>query len=115
MAYGHVPSGMMRLVMTAQNPVSVIDAFGQRSESWLSFATLPVHVEVANTSDFTNDSGPSTRTDWRILAAWHPSMNNRSRLLWNDNGTQRTFNIRACWDRDQKRRRLEIEATEVTP
>jgi hypothetical protein len=24
------------------------------------------------------------------------------------------FNIRACFDRDQKRRRLEMEATEVT-
>ena len=27
----------------------------------------------------------------------------------------RTFNVRACWDRDQRRRRLEIEATEVLP
>jgi head-tail adaptor len=36
-------------------------------------------------------------------------------LLFNDHGTQRTFNVRACWDRDQRRRRLEIEATEVLP
>jgi head-tail adaptor len=35
-----------------------------------------------------------------------------SRLLYLDNGTERVFNIRACFDRDQKRRRLEIEATE---
>ena len=115
MSMGHVPSGMMRLVMTAQNPVRTVDAFGQASESWLSFATLPVHVELANTSDTMDDGGPATRTDWRILAPWHPSMNNRSRLLWNDNGTERTFTVRACWDRDQRRRRLEIEASEVTP
>jgi len=115
MASGHVPSGMMRLVMTAQNPVRIVDDFGQASESWLSFAVLPVHVEMANTSDVTFNDGPATRTDWRILAPWHPGMSNRSRLLWNDNGTERTFNLRACWDRDQKRRRLEIEATEITP
>jgi head-tail adaptor len=42
-------------------------------------------------------------------------MSNRSRLLWYDNGTERTFTVRACWDRDQRRRRLEIEASEVTP
>ena len=111
---GHVPSGMMRLVMTAQNPVATLDAFGQASESWLSFATIPFHIENANTEETMDDGGSSVRTDWRILAAFHPSVTTRSRLLLEDNGTTRTFFIKGCWDRDQKRRRLEINAVEVT-
>jgi len=54
------------------------------------------------------------RTDWRILAAFHPSVTTRSRLLLVDNGVTRTFFIKGCWDRDQKRRRLEINAVEIT-
>jgi head-tail adaptor len=37
-----------------------------------------------------------------------------SRILWQDGATLRTFNVRSCWDRDQRQRRLEVEATEVT-
>ncbi|RQW78002.1 MAG: hypothetical protein EHM62_07905 [Methylococcus sp.] len=111
---GHVPSGMMRLVMTAQNPVATVDAFGQAQESWLSFANIPVHIETANTEEGIGDGGVEVRTDWRILAAFHPSVTTRSRLLLVDNGVTRTFFIRGCWDRDQKRRRLEINAVEVT-
>jgi head-tail adaptor len=105
---------MMRLVMTAQNPVATVDAFGQAQESWLSFANIPVHIETANTEEGIGDGGVEVRTDWRILAAFHPSVTTRSRLLLVDNGVTRTFFIRGCWDRDQKRRRLEINAVEVT-
>jgi len=111
---GHVPSGMMRLVMTAQNPVATVDAFGQAQQSWLSFANIPVHIETANTEEGIGDGGVEVRTDWRILAAFHPSVTTRSRLLLVDNGVTRTFFIKGCWDRDQKRRRLEINAVEVT-
>jgi head-tail adaptor len=34
-------------------------------------------------------------------------------LVWSDNGNTRTFNIKGCWDRDQRRRTLEIDAVEV--
>ncbi len=112
---GHVPSGMLRLAMTAQNPVRTVDDFGQASESWVNVAVLHCHIEVASTNDTFGDRGPEVRTDWRILASFHPSVNTRSRLIFNDRGTERTFNVRACWDRDQRRRRLEIEATEVLP
>jgi head-tail adaptor len=105
---------MMRLVMTAQNPVATVDAFGQAQESWLSFANIPVHIETANTEEGIGDGGVEVRTDWRILAAFHPSVTTRSRLLLVDNGVTRTFFIKGCWDRDQKRRRLEINAVEVT-
>jgi head-tail adaptor len=106
---------MMRLVMTAQNPVATVDAFGQAQESWLSFANIPVHIETANTEEGIGDGGVEVRTDWRILAAFHPSVTTRSRLLLVDNGVTRTFFIKGCWDRDQKRRRLEINAVEVLP
>lgn len=111
---GHVPSGMLRLSMTAQNPVRTVDTFGQASTSWISVAQIACHIDTARSNEVIDDMGTSTRSDWRILAAWHPSVTNNSRLLYQDNGTERVFNIRACWDRDQKRRRLEIEATEVT-
>jgi head-tail adaptor len=110
---GHVPSGMLRLPMTAQNPVRTVDSFGQASEAWINVATLHCHIEVASTTEVMDDRGPAVRTDWRILSSYHPSVTTRSRLIWNDRGNDRTFNIRACWDRDQRRRRLEIEATEV--
>jgi len=106
---------MLRIPMTVQNPVRTVDAFGQADEAWISVGSLWCHVEVANTMEVVDDLGPAVRTDWRILASFHPSVNTRSRLLWNDRGTERTFNVRACWDRDQRRRRLEIEATEVLP
>ena len=44
---GHVPSGMLRLAMTAQNPVRTVDAFGQASEAWVNVAVLHCHIEVA--------------------------------------------------------------------
>ncbi len=110
---GHVPSGMLRLAMTAQNPIRTVDGFGQASEAWINVATLHCHIEVASTTEVMDDRGPAVRTDWRILSSFHPSVTTRSRLIWNDRGNDRTFNIRACWDRDQRRRRLEIEATEV--
>ncbi len=112
---GHVPSGMLRLAMTAQNPVRTVDDFGQASESWVNVAVLHCYIEMASTSEVIDDRGTAIRTDWRILSSFHPSVNARSRIVWNDHGTVRTFNIRACWDRDQRRRRLEIEATEVLP
>jgi len=112
---GHVPTGMLRTPMTVQNPVRTVDAFGQADESWISVGTVWCHVEVANTMEVVDDRGPAVRTDWRILATWHPSINTRSRLTMTDRGSTRTFNVRACWDRDQRRRRVEIEATEVLP
>ena len=112
---GHVPTGMMRIPMTVQNPVRTVDAFGQASEAWVSVGSVWCHVETANTAEVVDDLGPAVRTDWRILSGWHPSLTTRSRLVWNDRGTVRTFNLRACYDRDQRRRRMEIEATEVLP
>lgn len=109
-----MPSGMLRLSMTVQNPVRTVDAVGQAEVSWLSVANIACHIDSARTNEVVDDLGVNARSDWRILAAWHPAVSNNSRLLYQDNGTERVFNIRACWDRDQKRRRLEIEATEVT-
>lgn len=111
----HVPSGMLRHAMTVQNPVRTVDNFGQASEAWISVTMIRCHAEQMQTGDAIDDGGPAIRTDWRILAAWHPAVSTRSRLIWNDQGTNRTFNIRACWDRDSRRRRLEINATEVLP
>ncbi len=105
----HVPSGMLRHRMTVQNPVRTVDAFGQMND-------LTVYNSVKEqmqTGDAIDDGGPAIRTDWRILATWHPEVSTRSRLLWNDGTTDRTFNVRACWDRDNKRRRLEMNVTEV--
>lgn len=110
---GHVPSGMLRIPMTVQNPVRTVDAFGQAAEAWMTVGTVYAHVEVANTTETMDDRGPAIRTDWRILSGFHPSIGSRSRLLWNDNGNTRTFNVRGAWDRDQRRRRMEIDATEV--
>ncbi len=111
---GHVPSGMLRLSMTAQNPVRTVDDYGQAETSWISVAQIACHIETARTNEVIGDLGVNTRSDWRIIAAFHPSVTNNSRLVYQDNGTERVFHIRACWDRDQKRRRLEIEATEET-
>jgi head-tail adaptor len=111
----HVPSGMLRHSMTVQNPVRTVDAYGQGAEAWVNVGTLRCHAEQMRTGDVVDDLGPAIRTDWRIIANWHPDVSTRSRLLWDDGTTTRTFNLRACWDRDSRRRRLEIEATEVLP
>jgi head-tail adaptor len=111
----HVPGGMLRLVMTVQNRSVSVDAFGQQTETWSDVAMIAVHAEQMNTSEVMDDGGPAVRTDWRILAAWHPSVTTRSRLKWLDGITTRYFNLRSCYDRDNRQRRLEIEATEVLP
>ena len=111
----HVPGGMLRLVMTAQNRTVAVDALGQQTEAWSDVAMIAVHAEQMNTSEGFGDGGPEVRTDWRILAAWHPSVTTRSRLKWLDGTTTRYFNLRSCYDRDNRQRRLEIEATEVVP
>lgn len=111
----HVPGGMLRLVMTVQNRSVSVDTFGQQTETWSDVAMIAVHAEQMNTSEVMDDGGPAVRTDWRILAAWHPSVTTRSRLVWLDGVTTRYFNLRSCYDRDNRQRRLEIEATEVLP
>lgn len=110
---GHVPTGMLRIPLTIQVPVATVDSFGQQSEAWVSVGTMWAHVETAQTSEVIDDRGPAVRTDWRILGTWHPQVSSRARLIWVNHGTTRTFNIRGCWDRDQRRRRVEIDATEV--
>lgn len=112
---GHVPTGMLRIPMTIQVPVTAVDAFGQQSVAWVSVGTTWAHVDQAQVSEVLDDRGPAVRTDWRILATWHPQLTSRARLLWTDHGSTRTFDIRGCWDRDQRRRRVEIDATEVIP
>ena len=110
-----VPVGMLRLAMVAYNPTSGKDSLGQRTETWTAGPTLWCHIEQADTSETIDDEGVSARTDFRILASWHPDVTVRSRLVWNDSGNTRTFNVRSCWDRDQRRRTLEILATEIVP
>lgn len=107
--------GYYRFVMTVQNPVRTLDAFGQLVESWLNAGVIRANAERIQSTEVMDDQGPAVRTDWTIEATWFPNVSSRSRLVWNDHGTQRTFNIRGAWDRDGRRRRLEIEATEVLP
>ncbi len=111
----HVPSGMLRYAMTVQNRSVTTDSLGQAAETWSDVAVISCHAEQMQTNDVVDDGGPAIRTDWRILAAWHPDVTTRSRLKWVDRGTTRYFNLRGCWDRDGRQRRLEIEATEVVP
>lgn len=110
----HVPSGMMRNYLTVQNPVRTEDSLGQASVAWVNVGNTWAHIEQSRTAEVIDDGGVATRSDFRMLMAYLPDVSVNSRLLWNDGGTVRTFNIRACWDRDQRRRRLEVEATEVT-
>lgn len=109
----HVPTGMLRLYLTVQNPVRTVDAFGQADVSWVTVAGVWGHAEQSRTTEVLDDGGVSTRSDYRFLTSWHPSVSTNSRLLWQDGDTERVFNVRTAYDRDQRRRRLEIEATEV--
>lgn len=111
----HFPSGMLRNQVRVQNPVRAVDDFGQASTNWLTVANVPAHVEQSRTAETLDDGGISTRSDFTFVMAWHPDVSTDSRLVWDDNGTERTFNVRGCWDRDQRRRRLQVEATEVEP
>ena len=60
-----------------------------------------------------HERGVTSRADYRILASWHPNVTVRSRLIWVDNGVTRTFDVRGCWDVDQRRRTLTIDAVEM--
>jgi head-tail adaptor len=104
---------MMRQMVTVQNPTVTVDSLGQNSEAWLSVAAVPAHIEQMDTSESVDDGGPAIQTTYRMLAAWHPNVSTRSRLLWTDRGTVRYLNVRSCTDRDQRQRTLEIVAVEV--
>ena len=77
-------------------------------------AALPAYIEQMETAESVDDGGPAVQTTYRLMVPWHPSITTRTMLEWVDNGTTRILNIRACTDRDQRRRTLEIEAVEVT-
>lgn len=109
----HVPSGMLRLFLTVQNPVRTVDSLGQQDVAWITVGGVWAHAEQARTAEVIDDMGVSTRSDYRFLTSFLPSITTASRLLWQDGDTLRTFNIRNAYDRDQRRRRLEVEATEV--
>ena len=109
----HVPRGMMRQIVTVQNPTVTVDALGQAEEAWLSVAAIPAHIEQMETTETVDDGGPAIQTTYRLLAAWHPNVSTRSRLRWVDRGATRTMNVRSCTDRDQRQRTLEIVAVEV--
>jgi len=108
-----VPTGMLRLYFTVQNPVRTVDAFGQASVAWVSVGGIWGHAEQSRTTEVIDDGGIAARSDYRFLTGWHPQVTVNSRLLWQDGDSSRVFNIRTCHDRDQRRRRLEIEASEV--
>lgn len=110
-----IPIGMLRLEMVVWNPTSSKDSLGQRTESWSAGPTIWCHIEQAETREVIDDEGVSARTDFRILASWHSAVTVRSRIVWNDSGNTRTFNVRSCWDRDQRRRTLELIVTEIVP
>lgn len=112
----HVPHGMMRLQVVPKNPTVTVDALGQATETFAAItgvAALPAYIEQMETAESVDDGGPAVQTNYRIMVPWHPDITTRTRLEWDDNGTKRYLNIRACTDRDQRRRTLEIEAVEV--
>lgn len=108
-----VPTGMLRLYLKVQNPVRTVDVLGQASVAWIDVGHVFGHVEQLRVAETLDDGGISTRSDYRFLTGWHPSINVGSRLVWIVDGVERAYNIRAVADRDQRRRRLDIEATMV--
>ena len=107
------PSGMMRLSVTIQAPSTGLDSLGQGTVTWSDVATVWAHVDGAQTSEVMYEGGIMTRSDYTFITGYYPGVTVKNRLKWVDNGTTRYFNIRACWDRDQRQRRLQIDATEL--
>ena len=108
-----VPVGMLRMYMQLQNPVASHDSLGQATETYAPVASLWCHIEQAQVQEVMHERGVTSRADYRILASWHPAVTVRSRLIWVDNGVTRTFDVRGCWDVDQRRRTLTIDAVEM--
>lgn len=106
--------GYYRLVMDVQNPTRTVDAFGQATEAWVTIGQVRANLERMDTVEIMDDGGPSVRTDWTIAATWLDGVTSRSRLRYDDHGTVRIFNIRGAWSM-HRRRRLQIEASEVVP
>lgn len=111
----HIPTGMLRLYVTLQAPTVAQDDYGQATTSWLNVAGLRAHVDGAREAETMYEGGIATRSDYTFITGWYPAVTTQHRLKWTDQGRDRIFNIRAVWDRDQRQRRLQIEATEVMP
>ena len=105
--------GYYRQVLTVQNPVTSLDSYGQAVVSWVNVGLVRGNLARVDSVEGMGDGGPEMRTTWSIEATWFPDVNMRSRLVWNDNGTDRTLNLRACHDADGRRKRLQMQAIEV--
>jgi len=110
---GIVPTGMLRLAIVLQNPTTTTDSFGQGSVTFADGPTLWAHVDAARSTEVMYDQGVATRSDYKFLTSYYPGVTTAHRLKWVDVGGTRYFNIKGVWDRDQRQRRLEIEAVEV--
>jgi head-tail adaptor len=106
-------AGYFRQVLTVQNPVTTVDAYGQGSEAWVTTGLIRGHLEQVTSAEVVDDGGPAVRQEFSIEATWAPNVTSRSRLVWNDNGTSRTLNLRSCHDVDSRRKRLRMQAVEV--
>jgi head-tail adaptor len=105
-------AGYFRQVLTVQNPVTTVDAYGQGSEAWVTTGLIRGHLEQVASAEPIGDAGPVMRQEFSIEATWAPNVTSRSRLVWNDNGLSRTLNLRSCHDVDSRRKRLRIQAVE---
>jgi head-tail adaptor len=115
-------AGYFRQVLTVQNPVTTVDAYGQGSEAWVTVCIIRGRLydpsgyqSEVNSSEVLDDGGPAMQQEFSIEATWHPGISMRSRIKWNDNGVERTLNLRSCHDPDARRKRLRMRAIEVLP
>jgi head-tail adaptor len=104
---------MMRQVVSVQSAATSTDTLVQLTRTYTTIGQIAAHVEFIETAEAVDEGGPIVQTTYRLLTAYHPSVDTESRLIWNDRGTPRILEVRTCQDKDQRQRTLEIDATEI--
>lgn len=117
MGIRHMPAGMYRLAMTVQNATFATGADGTIVPTWSSEArTWRCMAEEVTETDDAALRGNAVRRRFRIVGSWHSELTSRSRLLWRDaDGNDHVLEVASCVDPSLCRRRLVVEAVEVTP
>ena len=102
-------AGKLRHRIVIQSPTETVNSYGEREQSWSTFATVWGSIEPLKGSEFIaaqqTNAELSVRMRIRYLAAIKP----KYRVSWND----RTFEINSIANIEERNREIELMCTEM--
>lgn len=107
-------AGRLRHQVALQRPTGTLNEFGDPVGTWSTIATLWAAVEPLSGREYLAGQTVQSEVSHRITVRYFAGITPRDRIVWTDpsTGLDRTFDIRAVIDRDERHAALEIMCTE---